>query len=94
MRFVEKRTTEEYELENGLVANVRIRHFLDSSRIDLSVFERYVEVPELHLYSNTSSDISNINGWIDICGMLENELRIRMQWKKHKEEFLNKENQK
>ena len=51
MTFTESRLTEEYLLKDKLYAFVRIYHMQDKLRVDLSLYEKYVECDEFHVYS-------------------------------------------
>ena len=73
MKYVETRTVEEYDLENGLSIYIRTRHKPDSVRCDLSFFERYVEKPELHVYSELIKGKNPISAMMEIYRILSDE---------------------
>ena len=83
MKYVETRIVDEYELENGLSAYVRILHLPDSVRVDLSVYQKMVDVPELHLYSNLKQGKDNIDGMTDILTILADEEKCMKTWKNY-----------
>lgn len=85
MKFVETRIVEEYELENGISAYVRTLHMPDTVRVDLSVYQKMVDVPELHLYSNLRQGKNNIDGMIDILAILSDEDKCLKTWQNYVE---------
>ena len=85
MKFVETRIVEEYELENGLSAYVRTLHMPDTVRVDLSVYQKMVDVPELHMYSNLRQGKNNIDGMADILAILSDEDKCLTTWKNYVE---------
>lgn len=85
MKFVETRIVEEYELENGLSACVRTLHMPDTVRVDLSIYQRMVDVPELHMYSNLKQGKNNIDGMADILAILSDEDKCLTTWKNYVE---------
>lgn len=52
MKFTESRLTEEYHIKDNLYGYVRIYHTPDNVQVDLSLYEKYVERDELHVYHN------------------------------------------
>ena len=91
MEYVQTRIVEEFKLSNDLIVYVRTMRDTTKIRVDLSVYEYMLEVPELHLYSNTRNGSENIDGMIDIYAFLGDEDRIQKLWKQHKEAFKKEE---
>ena len=85
MIFLQKRIVEEYELENGLLINVRTLHMPDTIRVDLSIYERMVDLPELHMYSNLKQGKNNIDGMADILAILSDEDTCLKTWQNYVE---------
>ena len=92
MKFVETRIVDEYELGNGLSAYVRTLHMPDTVRVDLSVYQKMVDVPELHLYSNLRQGKNNIDGMADILAILSDEDKCMKTWQNYVELNKKKEN--
>ena len=85
MKFLEKRIVDQYELENGLLAYVRTLHMPDTVRVDLSIYERMVDLPELHMYSNLRQGKNNIDGMADILAILSDEDKCLKTWQNYVE---------
>ena len=83
MKYLETRTVAEYQLDNGLIACIRILDLPDSIRVDLSVFERKIDIPELLMYSNLKQGKENIDGMTDILAILSDEDRCMEIWKNY-----------
>ena len=94
MEYVQTRIIEEIKLSNDLIVYVRTMRDTTKIRVDLSVYEYMVEVPELHLYSNTRNGSENFDGMLDIYAFLADEERIQKLWKQHKEAFKKEEKNK
>ena len=90
MKYVETRTVEEYNLDNGLSVYVRTRHTPDYVRCDLSLFERYVDKPELHVYSELIKGKNPISAMMEIYRILADEDWCLELWNKS-ESLINKE---
>ena len=73
MKYVETRTVEEYNLDNGLSVYIRTRHTPDYVRCDLSLFERYVDKPELHMNSELIKGKNPISAMMEIYRILSDE---------------------
>lgn len=83
MKYLETRVVDEYQLDNGLIACIRTLHLPDTIRVDLSIYERMVEVPELHMYSNLKQGKENIDGMTDILAILSDEDKCLKTWKNY-----------
>ena len=83
MKYLETRTVAEYQLDNGLIACIRTLDLPDSIRVDLSVFERKIDMPELLMYSNLKQGKENIDGMTDILTILSDEDRCMETWKNY-----------
>ena len=83
MKYLETRTVDEYQLDNGLIACIRELSLPDSIRVDLSIFERHIDMPELLMYSNLKPGKENIDGMTDILTILSDEDRCMETWKNY-----------
>ena len=83
MKHLETRTVAEYQLDNGPIACIRTLDLPDSIRVDLSVFERKIDMPELLMYSNLKPGKENIDGMTDILAILSDEDRCMETWKNY-----------
>ncbi len=83
MKYLETRTVAEYQLDNGLIACIRTLDLPDSIRVDLSIFERKIDMPELLMYSNLKPSKENIDGMTDILAILSDEDRCMETWKNY-----------
>ena len=52
MDFIESKLNEEYHIKGNLYGYVRIYHTPDKVQVDLSLYEKYVQRDELHVYHN------------------------------------------
>ena len=52
MNFTESKLTEEYHIKGNLYGYVRIYHTTDKVQVDLSLYEKYEQRDELHIYHN------------------------------------------
>lgn len=52
MDFTESKLTEEYRIKGNLYGYVRIYHTTDKVQVDLSLYEKYEQRDELHIYHN------------------------------------------
>jgi hypothetical protein len=85
MKYLETRTVAEYQLDNSLIACIRELSLPDTIRVDLSIYQKMVDVPELHLYSNLRQGKNNIDGMIDILAILSDEDKCLKTWKNYVE---------
>ena len=83
MKYLETRTVAEYQLDNGLIACIRTLDLPDTIRVDLSIFERKIDIPELLMYSNLKPGKENIDGMTDILAILSDEDRCMETWKNY-----------
>lgn len=64
---------------------MRTLHLPDTVRVDLSVYQKMVDVPELQLYSNLRQGKNNIDGMADIFAILSDEDKCLKTWKNYVE---------
>ena len=83
MKYLETRTVSEYKLDNGLIACIRELSLPDSTRVDLSIFEQKIDMPELLMYSNLKPGKENIDGMTDILAILSDEDKCMNTWKNY-----------
>ena len=81
MKYLETRTVDEYQLDNGLIACIRTLSLPDSIRVDLSIYERMVDVPELLMYSNLKPGKENII--IDNSTIICYDGHRNLRWRRH-----------
>ena len=84
MTFAESRLTEEYLLKNNLYAYVRIYHTPYSVRIDLSLYEKYIECDELHIYSKVLEGKCPTPALAEVYGTIADTDKCVTLWAEHK----------
>ena len=84
MTFTESRLTEEYHLKDNLYAFVRIYHTPASVRIDLSLYEKYVECDELHIYSKELDGKCPTPALAEVYGIISDADKCIKLWAEHK----------
>ena len=84
MTFTESRLTEEYHLKNNLYAFVRTYHTPTSVRIDLSLYEKYVECDELHIYSKALEGKCPTPALAEVYVIIADTNKCEKLWAEHR----------
>ena len=88
MTFAESRLTEEYHLKNNLYAFVRTYHTPTSVHIDLSLYEKYVECDELHIYSKKLEGKCPTPALAEVYGIISDTDKCVKLWTEYKDSTL------
>lgn len=85
MIFKESRLTEEYQIKDNLYGFVRIYHTPETVRVDFSLYEKFVEREELHVYSQTIEGKCPTEALAVVYRILANENLCLRLWKEGKD---------
>ena len=84
MIFMESRLTDEYLLKDNLYAFIRVYHTIDKLRVDLSLYEKYIECDELHVYSEVLDGKCPTPALARVYGIIADADNCEKLWVEHR----------